>query len=216
MAIIKSHGRLFGAILLAVVVACSGPWFGITSRLTQALVGYDIGALTYILWAYFIMYTSTKLDIRKRALTQDDGKIVVLVLVIVAVVFSMTAIFIDLAIVKTLAGYEKSQLFILAVMTIIISWVFMNFVFALHYAHDYFYDVQKGRQGGLVFLPEDEEPTYFDFLYFSSIIGATAQTADVSLSSKKMRRTCLLHSTLAFFFNTTILALSINIASGLL
>ena len=216
MSILKSHARLFAALLVGAIVASSGPWLGISSRLTQSLVGYDVGALIYIVWAFFVMRTSTKTDIRKRALTQDDGKFVVLILVVTAVVFSICAIFIDLAMVKTLTGDQKSERLALAVTTIILSWVFMNFVFALHYAHDYFYDFQNGRQGGLIFLPEDEEPNYFDFLYFSSVIGATAQTADVTLSSKKMRRTCLLHSTLAFFFNTTILALTINMASGLL
>ena len=68
--------------------------------------------------------------------------------------------------------------------------------------------------GGLEF-PGEREPHYGDFLYFACVIGTSAQTADVSFTSRSMRRTGLVHCVLAFFFNTTLLALSINIASGL-
>jgi uncharacterized membrane protein len=153
---------------------------------------------------------------QKRALTQDDGKVVVLALVVLTLVFSICAIFAELASVKHLQGSAKYESLLLALTTIMASWFFTNIVFALHYAHDYYYDLQNGQAGGLVFLPQSEAPAYLDFLYFSFILGATAQTADVTLCSKKMRRTCTLHSILAFFFNTTLLALTVNMASGLL
>ncbi|HPU80772.1 DUF1345 domain-containing protein, partial [Accumulibacter sp.] len=73
----------------------------------------------------------------------------------------------------------------------------------------------RGNPGGLDF-PGGHAPDYGDFLYFACVIGTSGQTADVSLSSRSMRRTGLVHCVLAFFFNTTILALTINIASGLL
>ncbi len=155
-------------------------------------------------------------EIRKRALSQNDGQSTVLILVGLAIIFSTGAIFFDLSAVKDVVGAEKYERLILSVSTIVLSWFFTNVSFTLHYAHDYFFEVQNNRDGGLVFLPASEEPDYFDFLYFAFTLGATAQTADVALASKKMRRTCIIHSILAFFFNTTLVALTINIASGLI
>ena len=95
------------------------------------------------------------------------------------------------------------------------SWAFTQVMFALHYAHDYYSAQVRGQDAGLQF-PGTDKPDYGDFLYFACIIGTSAQTADVSFSSSAMRRTGLLHCVLAFFFNTTLVALTINIASGLL
>ena len=213
---VQHHERLYFSIAIGTIVGVFSAYAGVKSHLGQSLVGFNSGALIYVGWASLVMYRSTIKDMRARALAQDDGKVVVLSLAVLALVFSIGAIFADLASVKTLAGSAKYGTLLLALLTISSSWFFTNTVFALHYAHDYYFDFQNGKTGGLVFLPSDEEPTYSDFIYFSFILGATAQTADVVLSSKKMRRTCTLHSILAFFFNTTILALTVNMASGLL
>jgi uncharacterized membrane protein len=94
-------------------------------------------------------------------------------------------------------------------------------MFALHYAHDYFAatdtmdDGPDSLRGGLSF-PQTENPDYYDFLYFAYVIGVASQTADVSITSKAMRKTALVHCILAFFFNSAVLALTINIAAGLI
>jgi uncharacterized membrane protein len=85
----------------------------------------------------------------------------------------------------------------------------------MHYAHDYYVADTHGRPAGLSF-PQEPAPDYLDFLYFSCVIGTSGQTADVSFTSKAMRRIGLIHCVLAFFFNTTVLALTINIAASLL
>jgi uncharacterized membrane protein len=72
-----------------------------------------------------------------------------------------------------------------------------------------------GRTAGLQF-PGDEDPDYGDFFYAAAIVGTSGQTADVSYVSKPMRRIGSLHCILAYFFNTTVLALLINIAASLL
>jgi uncharacterized membrane protein len=48
------------------------------------------------------------------------------------------------------------------------------------------------------------------------VIGVACQTADVGISSGAMRRTAAVHGVLAFFFNRAVLALTINIAAGLI
>ncbi len=215
--LLKLHPRLFISILFSFLIYLICPYFGLNAGASKALVGYNFGVVFYISWAAFLISKSNTERIRKIALQQDDGKFVVLLLVVLALVFSMSAIFMNLASVKNYALAEKQEHIILALSTIVLSWFFTHLVFAIHYAHDYYYDLQHPtKSGGLVFLPENEDPDYLDFIYFSFILGATAQTADITLASKKMRRTCLLHSILSFFFNAAVLALTINIASGLL
>jgi uncharacterized membrane protein len=124
------------------------------------------------------------------------------------------AIVAELAVAKEMQGTLRFAHIGLAALTIGTSWAFTHTMFALHYAHDYYATAIRGEHGGLAF-PSEPAPDYGDFLYFSCVIGTSGQTADVSFTSRKMRRTGTLHCVLAFFFNTTLLALTINVASGL-
>ncbi len=214
--IIRSHPRLYSALVIGFSVGMLGPLLGIQALVTRVIVGYDVGAVVYIIWAGQLIFFANKEKMRKMALLQDDGKFVVLVLVVVALVCCIGAIFAELSLVKHLEGTEKMEQLLLAFFTIVASWFFTNTVYALHYAHEYYFAVQNGEVGGLEFHPSEAEPEYLDFLYFSFVVGATAQTSDVTLSSKRMRRILLSHSVLAFFFNTAILALTVNMAAGLL
>ncbi len=101
----------------------------------------------------------------------------------------------------------------LSLLTIISAWFFMHTVFAIHYAHDYYLALADQQDAGLDF-PKTAQPTYPDFLYFSYVIGTSAQTADVSITSRSMRILNILHIILAYGFNTSILAISINVAAG--
>jgi uncharacterized membrane protein len=124
------------------------------------------------------------------------------------------AIVAELAVAKDTHGTLRYAHIALAALTILSSWAFTQVMFALHYAHDYYAAELRGNVGGLLF-PGGHAPDYGDFLYFSCVIGTSGQTADVSFTSRTMRRTGLVHCVLAFFFNTTLIALTINIASGL-
>ena len=88
-------------------------------------------------------------------------------------------------------------------------------MFALHYAHDYYLARQHGQPPGLAF-PDTEEPDYLDFLYFAVVIGTSGQTADIAFASRAMRRVGMVHCVLAFVFNTSLVGLMINVASGLI
>jgi uncharacterized membrane protein len=102
----------------------------------------------------------------------------------------------------------------LAGFTVLTSWAFIQIMFTLHYAHTYYAAACHGRPVGLRF-PDDDHPEYGDFFYFAAIIGTSGQTADVPFVSKHMRRIGSLHCILAYLFNTTVLAMLINIAAGL-
>ena len=182
---------------------------------TRLIVGWNVGTCLYLALAARMMFWSTHARMRNRALQQDEGRIVVLSLVVLAALASLGAIIAELAVVKDMHGLLRSAHVVLAVMTLLSSWAFTQVMFALHYAHDFYVAEARGGPGGLEF-PGGHAPDYGDFLYFACVIGTSGQTADVSLASRAMRRTGLVHCVLAFFFNTTLLALTINIASGLL
>lgn len=182
---------------------------------TRAIIGWNVGACLYIVLAMKMMFWSTHERMRARALQHDEGSAVVLLLVVTAALMCVGAIVAELAVVKDLHGVLRTAHIALAAFTIVSSWAFTLVMFALHYAHDYYATEVREGHGGLDF-PGGHPPDYGDFLYFACVIGTSSQTADVSFTSRRMRRTGTVHCVLTFFFNTTLLALTINIASGLL
>jgi uncharacterized membrane protein len=184
-------------------------------RAKRALVAWDVGAGLYLVLAWHLMLEGRSVEtMRRRACEQDDGAIAVLALSVAATVASLGAIAFELARASDLKGGEKLAL-ALAGATIFVSWAFVHTAFAFHYAHEFYADREPGVRTCLDF-PGEPSPDYLDFLYFSFVIGTTSQTADVNIVSRGMRRLALAHGVIAFVFNTTLLALSINIASGLI
>ncbi len=151
----------------------------------------------------------------RRALLQDDGQRVLLFLVVVTSVASLVVIALELTVVKDMHGFIKSAHIALAGMTVLSSWAFSQVMFALHYAHDYSAARHRNEPCGLQF-PEAEQPDYWDFFYFAAVIGTSGQTADVSYTSKSMRRIGTVHCILVYLFNTGVLALLINSGANLL
>ena len=176
------------------------------------LIAWDIGAGLYLALALHMMSKATTSHMRARAREQDDGALAILAITLAAAIASVAAIVIELSGLKDHPGDHGAHL-ALATFTIACSWCFVHTIFAIHYAHEYY--ISRTANAALEF-PNCPEPDYFDFLYFSFVIGTTSQTADVSIASRTMRRLALLHGVVAFFFNTTLLALTVNIAAGLL
>ena len=181
---------------------------------TRWLIAWNAGTALYVILAAIMMIRSTPHRMRHRAQQQDDGQLAILVFVVVAAVASLAAIAGELAVVKDMHGFIKIAHIALAGVTVLSSWGFIQVMFALHYAHDYYAAACHGRPAGLEF-PKDESPEYGDFFYFAAVIGTSGQTADVSFVSKPMRRIGSLHCILAYLFNTTVLALLINIGASL-
>lgn len=206
--------RLAFSVFFGILVAIFLPESLVQSGITRAIIAWDAGVALYLCLAAHMMFGATHETISLRSRTQDEGRVLILVLVVLASLSSLAAIVVELSLAKSFHGSLRFPHFTLAVLTIASSWLFVHTMFALHYAHDYYASILKGGQGGLLF-PNDDKPDYADFLYFAFIIGTSAQTADVNIGSKTMRRTGLVHSVLSFSFNTTLLALTINIASGL-
>ena len=212
---IRSRPRLLISILVAVVVALFLPRAIADELVTRALIAWNVGTGLFIVLAAIMMVRCPLETIQRRAKLEDEGQHVVLILVVVAVIASLAAIAGELGVVKDMRGWARSAHVALAGATVFTSWAFMHLIFALHYAHDFYGEVARGRDPGLAF-PGKERPDYLDFFYFAAIIGTSAQTADVSLTTSALRRMGSLHCILSFFFNTTILALTINIAASML
>jgi uncharacterized membrane protein len=213
--IVLSRLRLFSSILFGILIAICLPKSLALHSITRTIIGWNAGSLLYLIFAVRMMFWTTHEKIRVRAITQDEGKFVILGLVIIAAIVSIGAIVAELSVVKDMHGILRTAHITLAVLTILTSWTFTQVMFALHYAHDFYVSKILNDSGGLEF-PGTVTPEYSDFLYFACVIGTSGQTADISFTSRKMRRTGLVHCVLAFFFNTTLVALSINIASGLI
>lgn len=212
--IVAARPRLFSCAAIGVATLLLLPESAAQQPITRLLVGWNVGVFLYLLLAAHMMFWSPHEKMRRRAQLEDEGRIIILTLVIAAAIMSLGAIVAELSVVRDMHGALRYGHIALTVLTIVSSWAFTQVMFALHYAHDYYANEQRGDPGGLLF-PGSRAPDYGDFLYFSCVIGTSGQTADVNIDGRVMRRTALVHCVLAFFFNTTLLALSINIASGL-
>lgn len=217
--IVRGRPRLFICMVIGLFAGLVLPWEWVP--VTRMLLAWNIGTWLYIALVWRMMAQATHDNIRQRAKVQDEGQFTILLLAIIAATASLGAIVAQLGAVKEMAGMFKALHVMLAAVTIIGSFAFTHIMFTLHYAHEYYAEWRQGpdkpasERGGLSF-PATPNPHYIDFAYFSFVIGVASQTADVATTSRKMRAIVLVHGILSFFFNTTVLALTINIAAGLI
>lgn len=212
---VRARARLVSAIVFGVALHLALPPHWPTLTTTRLLLCWNAAVALYLVMALWVISQSNHDNMRQRANRQDEGQKTILLLTIAAVLASLVAIVAELSTIKSLTGSEKTLHIALTGATVASSWVFMHLMFAMHYAHDYYLSGRRGQEPGLSF-PQEPKPDYWDFLYFSAVIGTSGQTADVSFTSKTMRRTGLVHCVLAYFYNTTVLALTINIAASLM
>jgi uncharacterized membrane protein len=216
---LASRPRLGAALGLGILVAIALSVFpNHLSWSTRAILSWDA------LWACFLGSTFIAMmdcnieRIQARAAEQDEGQHAILALALIAAAISIGAIAAELSLAKADHGLVKGLRIGLAFLTVAGSWLFVQTVFALHYAHEYYaasVDPKSAEvQGGLAF-PGGELPDYWDFLHFAVVIGVAAQTADVAFTSKGLRRVGTIHGVVAFTFNTVVLALTINLLAGL-
>lgn len=180
---------------------------------TRLLAAWDGATGLYLVLAAAMMARSGVEQMRRRAARQDEGQIVILILAAVTALISLAGTMSEMAAAKSHQGTTGWQHVLLAVVTVLLSWTFAHTIFAIHYAHEYFAGPHEHMERGLEF-PGHEAPDYWDFLYYSFVIGTASATADVNVTSKAMRRITTLHCVFAFFFNTTILALTVNVGAS--
>ena len=179
---------------------------------TNLLISWNIAVSSYLIKTMRTLWSVDHRHILQQAQQQDASKWIILLLVMLTLVMCLIAIVIELTHLPHNVLLTLGHL-LLSLLTIISAWFFMHTIFAIHYAHDYYLALADEQDAGLDF-PKTAHPTYPDFLYFSYVIGTSAQTADVSITSRPMRILNILHILLAYGFNTSILAISINVAAG--
>ena len=207
---LRARPRLVVAALIFVVGGLA-LWHWMHLRpATSLLLGFDVAALVYLLsLVSMFIHTNTEALIRGQARTQDTGRWGVLWSSV-----GLTGV-VSLALTTEMGAARGggALALIIAAASIVLSWLFMNTMFALHYAHGYYGDFGEQHQG--LQFPDTPKPDYWDFAYFAIVIGMTFQVSDVQITSRYLRRVALLHSVIAFFFNVFIIAISVNIAAGL-
>jgi uncharacterized membrane protein len=175
---------------------------------TRLLFGWDIFVTFYLVLAYIMMFRCDLAHIRRNAVLQDDGRFLILLVTALGAFASIAAIVFELG-----ASHRSVPELTLATVTIALSWATVHTTFALHYAHDYY---RGSKPGGLQFPSGDQHDhaDYWDFVYFSFVIGMTAQVSDVGITDKTIRRTATAHGIISFVFNTALVALMVNIAAS--
>ena len=205
--IVRIRPRLFISLGIGALVSVVLTVFTDWRTATRLLVGWDIYVGLYLALVAHLMSGAEIERIRARAAVEDEGQFAILMLTVVAALASLGAIFSELGI----GTGRRPAHVVLAALTILLSWAFIHTIFALHYAYE-FYDEDIG--GGLAFPGGETEPDYWDFVYFSFVIGMTSQVSDVGVTHKEIRRTVAAHGVVSFVFNAALLALTVNIAAS--
>lgn len=176
---------------------------------TKLLFAWDAALLLYLAIVARLMARADHNRIRSRAALQDEGGLALLILPVMAAAASLVALFAELSIAK---GSGSPAFHVtLTILTITLSWTFIHTLFALHYAHDFYGEGE--RANGLEF-PGKDKPDYWDFVYFSFVVGMTFQVSDVQVTNRLIRRLVVAHGVLSFLFNTAIVAVTVNLATS--
>ena len=204
--VVYARPRTFFSIAIGIVAFFLMP--GSLRLVTRLLISWDIFVTFYLVLAYTMMFRSNLAYIRRKAVLQDDGRFLILLVTALGAFASIAAIVFELG-----ATQRSGPQLALATLTIALSWATVHTTFALHYAHDYY---RGAKPGGLQFPSGDQHDhaDYWDFVYFSFVIGMTAQVSDVGITDKTIRRTATAHGIVSFIYNTALVALMVNIAAS--
>jgi uncharacterized membrane protein len=206
--VIYARPRTFLSVLVGIVAFFLLP--GSLRLVTRLVIGWDVFIALYLVLVYTMVFRSGLAHIKRNAALQDDGRFLIPLVTAFGAFASLAAIIFELG-----ASQHSMPGLALATATIALSWAAVHTTFALHYAHDYY---RGAKPGGLQFPSGDthEHADYWDFVYFSFVIGMTAQVSDVGITDKSIRRTVTAHGIISFVFNTALLALMVNIAASAL
>ena len=174
-----------------------------------ALIGFDIGALTFLL-SSIPLFGHQANRMREAAQRNDANRAVLLAITAIVCLVVLVAIAVELG----NRDRMSPPAIILVVGTLLIAWLFSNLVYALHYAHLFYSPKAGGGDSGGIDFPSDGDPDYGDFVYFAFTLGMTFQTSDVAITSRLIRRTVIAHCFAAFIFNIGVLAFTINVLGG--
>ncbi|NYE22469.1 DUF1345 domain-containing protein [Pigmentiphaga litoralis] len=206
--VVRAHPRLFVAALILVAVA-TALWMSHTAWPLCLLLGFDAAAFFFLSTTAYVFAKSTPDTMRHRAKEEDVGRWGILWTSVLLSAVVLLALGVELRLGK---GGGGAWPVVIAIGSILLSWLYMNVMFALHYAHGFYGNYGAAHQG--LEFPGAEPPDYWDFAYFALVIGMTFQVSDVQITSRHLRRMALVHSVIAFFLNVFIIAMSVNVVAG--
>lgn len=230
---LDAHHKLFISLFTALITFFVSA--GKISVSTQFIIVWTGFALTLTGLSWSTILSVHPIEMKKIAKVQDSNRHIIFLFILTAAMVCFFVVIILLRSTQQLKGTALTLHILLSVAAVISSWTMVHTLFVFRYAHMYYGDAPKGKLSakgkagasgskedkpskyieGLEF-PNEPEPDYLDFTYFSFVIGMTFQVSDVVIESKSIRRLALLHSLVSFAFNTVIVALSINVISGLM
>ncbi|CAM2143343.1 DUF1345 domain-containing protein [Pararobbsia alpina] len=204
--------RLYIAAAVGLIIAIVLPAHLAPTQ--RALIGWNVAVYAYLLLVMVEMAPRMSSDdVQRLAAREDENAVAVLVIVSIAAIASIAAIVLELATARAPNQPASLGHILLAGVTVVGAWALIPTLFAMHYARLYY--ASPDDQRALAFPEQNPQPDFWDFLYFSFTIAVASQTSDIALRGSTARRAALAQSVLSFFFNASILALSINIAAGL-
>ena len=212
VASVRAGSRLAAAIAVSALTALLLP-ASIVGEI-RAVASWDAFAATALFLTWTTILTLQPEQICVLAQREDPSRLASLILVVLGAAASLLAVIVLLQSSMKMTGIPKAQAIVLALSAVVLAWFLIHTVFTMRYAHE-FHD-EPADKPPLEFPGLDGLPDYLDFAYFAFVIGMTAQTADVNIHGRRMRRTALLHGIVAFAFNTAVVALSIGSLTTLL
>jgi uncharacterized membrane protein len=208
----RAHPRLFIATAAGIAVSLVLP--SSLGILTRTLIGWNVIAWGYLLLMGWMMTRADESKVRAMAEREDEGAVLVLVIITIAAAASLAAIILELATKKHSSGGFGGFQYLIIVSTVVGSWLLVGMVFGAHYARMFYTAPQDCRP--LKFPDGEQNPEYWDFLYFAFTIAAAAQTSDVLVMTRSMRKVVVSQSVLGFAFNAAVLGFSINVLAGVM
>jgi uncharacterized membrane protein len=184
---------------------------------THGILAWDIGNLVFLLLSAQLFVTEPPDEMAAAAERQQEGEWTIFWITLAVVIVSFVAVSSEFSEIKSTTPAGRGWQISLVAVTLLLSWLVTHVTFAFRYAHEFYArdgvgpDVDRGLE-----FPQEKEPDYLDFLYFALVLGMTFQVSDVQITSRKLRRVAMLHGLLSFLFNTVIVALTVNIAAGLM
>ena len=204
---VKARPRLLIALLIFIVV--SALLMAMKLRPAMAvLLAFDLAALVFLGTIARMFNRCSAAHMRSQSRAQDTGRWGVLWSGIVLSTVVLVALSSELHAAKG-GGLLALGL---GTLSVVLSWLFLNIMFAIHYAHGFYGDLGEKHEG--LEFPDTPQPDYWDFAYFAIVIGMTFQVSDVQITSRYLRHVALLHSVISFFFNVFIIAITVNIVAG--
>ena len=200
--------RFIAFALLLPLGAALWHWFDPAAPWQDALaMGFDLSAGVFLLSLLPLLRRFPVAEMRRHAQENDANRTLIVVISTLLALVVMAAISGELAAAR--GGDQMAMVKLLV--TLVLAWLFANSVYALHYAHLYYFgsDETGGHRGGIQF-PGTNSPDYSDFAYFAFTLGMTFQTSDVAISEPSVRRLVLVQCLASFVFNIGVIAFTIN------